>query len=264
MYAGAFFGVFLTFFVYGNQILNVFLQTVIVYLIVAVLKTKSPLPVFLETLFYVSVHHLYRQYHDYGGWRLDVTTILMMDTVKWTSFAMCVRDGLVDEKLLSKEQKERKIDKLPSFGEFFSYVFFFAGSMIGPAYDYKDWDVFVSEKEECKQIPSTFWEVLRLFKNGVLCLAIFMGLGPYFSLDFISSKEFGEWNFLKQTVWMNILIIIQRCKYYSGWQFGEMSIASCGLTYAGGGQFEKIKSIELDWELTYNMKDKVEKWNVSI
>jgi lysophospholipid acyltransferase len=34
---------------------------------------------------------------------LDITTILMMDTPKWTSFAFCVSDGLKDESKLSKD-----------------------------------------------------------------------------------------------------------------------------------------------------------------
>jgi len=61
------------------------------------------------------------------------------------------------------------------------------------------------------------------------------------------------------------MIAIQRCKYYGGWQLGDMSISSCGLTYDNEAKnFDKIKSIELDWDLTYNMKDKVEKWNITI
>jgi hypothetical protein len=30
---------------------------------------------------------------------------------------------------------------------------------------------------------------------------------------------------------MNIMITFVRCKYYSGWLFAEMSIASCGITF---------------------------------
>ena len=59
------------------------------------------------------------------------------------------------------------------------------------------------------------------------------------------------------------MIIVQRCKYYAGFCFSELSISSCGLTWEDG-KFGKIKQIELDWDLQYNMKDKVEKWNISI
>lgn len=41
-------------------------------------------------------------------------------------------------------------------------------------------------------------------------------------------------------------------------------MASCGITYNGNGEFQKIKAVDVDWDLTYNMKDKVEKWNISI
>lgn len=70
---------------------------------IKLLGKKAPFPVFIESMLYLSAHHIYRQYYDYGGWKMDVSTILMMDTVKWTSFAMGVADGMVDESKLSKE-----------------------------------------------------------------------------------------------------------------------------------------------------------------
>ena len=72
---------------------------------------------------------------------MDVTSILMMDVCKWTSFAWCVTDGLRDEKHLSEDQKLRKIKSLPSFLEFFSYIFFFAGCIAGV---YEDIHIFYS------------------------------------------------------------------------------------------------------------------------
>jgi lysophospholipid acyltransferase len=41
--------------------------------------------------------------------KLDITTILMMDTCKWTSFGWCIADGFKDEAKLSADQKIRKI-----------------------------------------------------------------------------------------------------------------------------------------------------------
>ncbi|CAK88292.1 unnamed protein product (macronuclear) [Paramecium tetraurelia] len=260
--AGSVFGVLITYYIYRSQIINVLFQTVVVYILVKVLGKKSPWPVFVESMIFVAAHHIYRQYTDYGGWKMDVTTILMMDTPKWTAFAFCVSDGLKTQ--LSKEQEIRKIVKLPSFFEYFSFIFFFAGSVLGPCFDYYDFDQFINEDKEYKSIPSTIKETLRLLKNAVICMGIFLFTEKYFPLHFVTTEEFGTYNVLYQTLWFNIMVAIQRTKYYGGWQLGEMSMASCGITYQGDGKFEKIKAVDVDWDLTYNMKDKVEKWNISI
>jgi len=63
--------------------------------------------------------------------KLDVTTILMMNTVKWTSFAYCYYDGLRKAEDLNADQSERKIDKLPGYIDYFGYMFFFFGCIAG-------------------------------------------------------------------------------------------------------------------------------------
>ena len=40
---------------------------------------------------------------DYGGWTLDITTILMMAICKFTSFGYCIEDGRKDEKELTAD-----------------------------------------------------------------------------------------------------------------------------------------------------------------
>lgn len=67
------------------------------------LGKKCAFPVFIETICYLSGHHIYRQIYDYGGWSMDVSVILMMNTCKWTSFAWNVVDGLKEEKDLTED-----------------------------------------------------------------------------------------------------------------------------------------------------------------
>ena len=80
-------GLFFQLIVYKNGILSHLLQSVVVYFLVLKFKGKCGKIVFIESLVYLSAHHIYRQYTDYGGWTMDVTTILMMATAKYTSFA---------------------------------------------------------------------------------------------------------------------------------------------------------------------------------
>lgn len=90
---GVFFGLSLQYFVYGQGILVTLLQTTITYLLIVAFGRKAAKIVFIESLLFQSFYHLYRQTVDYGGWKLDISTIVMMYTCKYTSFAYCYEDG---------------------------------------------------------------------------------------------------------------------------------------------------------------------------
>jgi lysophospholipid acyltransferase len=84
----------------------------------------------------LSVFHIHRQITDYGGWRIDSTTVFMMLICKYSSFAYAYEDGMEGKKL-SKEQDEFKLTKLPSFFEYICYIQFLPTSIMGPSLEYK-------------------------------------------------------------------------------------------------------------------------------
>ena len=90
---GVFFGLALQTFVYGQGVFVTLAQTAITYLLVVIFKRKAAKLVFAESLVFQSAYHIYRQYVDFGGWKLDISTIVMMYTCKYTSFAFCYEDG---------------------------------------------------------------------------------------------------------------------------------------------------------------------------
>ena len=63
------------------------------------------------------------------------------------------------------------------------------------------------------------------------------------------------------------MVTLTRFKYFTGWLFAEMSIASCGIT------FKEIKNDKPVWlniqavdpkvELVFNIKDILRLWNIS-
>ncbi|KAM3570524.1 hypothetical protein VYU27_007424, partial [Nannochloropsis oceanica] len=95
--------------IFGNQWVHSFLSSAVSYLIVCFGPRKHIATlVFLFTMTYMSVSHLYRLYVDYLGWSLDFTGPQMILTIKLSSFAYNVYDGVVDLDTISKPQVGRE------------------------------------------------------------------------------------------------------------------------------------------------------------
>lgn len=59
---GTSFGVALWYLVYSNEMIHVILNSIIVYVLILVFKRNSAIIVFVESLVFLSGHHIYRQY----------------------------------------------------------------------------------------------------------------------------------------------------------------------------------------------------------
>lgn len=108
----------------------------------------------MVSLVYLSAHHIHRQIYDYGSWRMDVTTILMMSICKYSAFAWCVRDGRAKEETLSEDQKKHRLVRLPGFFEYFAYIHFFNGSVMGPFAEFYDFNNLINKAENYARIPN--------------------------------------------------------------------------------------------------------------
>ncbi|KAH9496189.1 Lysophospholipid acyltransferase 2 [Bulinus truncatus] len=73
---------------------NLLAQSVVSYLCLMFGgKSFSHVLVFVFSMGYLSVCHIYRQVYDYGGYTLDITGPLMIQTQKLTSLAFALHDG---------------------------------------------------------------------------------------------------------------------------------------------------------------------------
>lgn len=92
-YANIILGFSFQYIVYHWELLFVFGQAVFVYVVVLIAKQKAGRIIIVESVLYLSLHFLYLIIWDYGSWRLDITTILFMTTLKFTAFAFNVSDS---------------------------------------------------------------------------------------------------------------------------------------------------------------------------
>lgn len=96
-----------------------------------------------------------------GGYVMDITTILMLNVCKFTNFAFNVVDGYKSPERLSAYQNKYKIPVIPSFFEYFSYIYFFGSSIMGPAFEFVDYIDYINKQNEFKNIPFSGWQTLK-------------------------------------------------------------------------------------------------------
>ena len=201
---------------------------------------------------------------------MDVSIILMMNTPKYTSFAWNYKDGAEPKEKLSDDQYQRRIEKLPGFWQYFSYIFFYASSLVGPAFDFKEYDDFINLRGDFEKLPSSFIPAIKSLFGGFLCMALLINLNPIFP-----QKEYGGDIYLSKPlhlkyVYLTMASFMGRLRYYSGWLLSTSNCISSGLSYNGKDQngnnkWDRVISIKVfEFETSDNLRDKLEAWNYSI
>lgn len=69
---------------------------------------------------------------------------------------------------------------MPSFYEFFSYIFFYPSALAGPAFDYCDFDNFMNKTGVYRVIPSTYKETLKKLRNAAVASVMTIVFAPKF------------------------------------------------------------------------------------
>lgn len=200
---------------------------------------------------------------------MDITTILMMFTCKFSSFAYCVEDGRQPEENLSSDQLQRRILTIPSFLEYFNYIFFFPGAIVGPAFDFIDWQDFINLRKHYSAIPFQIIESLKQLVFSFFFMGVLLGVYPYVPLEYCGSKEFADKNIFYQIIYINLSCTLARCKYHSGWTMAQSGVIACGLSYSGKNKqgentWDQVLSVDPFLELLHSPKEKIDKWNISV
>lgn len=95
-------GTLIQFYVYGTDIYLIFLMHALVYILVKINPHKCGKHVTVVSLVLLSIYHIYRMIVDYGGWKMDISTIMMSNVNKYSLFAYAYQDGNTDLNKLNK------------------------------------------------------------------------------------------------------------------------------------------------------------------
>lgn len=75
---------------------------ILVYLLVKINPRRCGKHVTVVSLVLLSIYHVYRMIVDYGGWTMDISTIMMSNVNKYSLFAYSYQDGQTDLNKLTK------------------------------------------------------------------------------------------------------------------------------------------------------------------
>lgn len=97
-------GTLVQFYVYGWELWVVFALHTICYVMAKANPARCGKHITIISLALLSLYHIYRMVVDYGGWTIDISTIMMSNVNKYSLFAYALQDGHTQLNKLTKEQ----------------------------------------------------------------------------------------------------------------------------------------------------------------
>lgn len=256
-----------------DGLVNFGFSSAVVYVMLAVIpRGRVGLPVFVFSLAFLSYVHIYRMMTDWIGWTMDASGLQMMLTSKMSSLAFCYQDGVTIKKSPERvpaEQKRLIVDVLPNLLEYYSYLCFYPGFLVGPTYEFMEYITFVKEAMEFENIPSPLKQTFVTLAKAFAFMGITLFGGIHFPHFYCGSKEFYNHPLWYRVFYFNAAMFVCKARYTTGWKFTEAGINACGFGYTGKdkvGNEVWTRSISINWDIAeygWTAKEMVDNWNVT-
>lgn len=247
-----------------------------------VIANKIGTAVFVFSMGYLCVSHIYRQITDYLGYSMDFTAPQMVATLKFVSYAWSRVDGeamnagesLGEHERENAYRAERAMRERPSLLKYLAWMFFFPAVFAGPYTDYTEYERRVSG-EAFKQYglndaPFPFRPALQKLFYALCCYPGIIIAGKFPIFGYVNSDAFYE----NTSVWYRIgyvtlFVGLVRWKYYFAWYLAEAGCIASGL---GLSKYDP-KTKQAEWEGVTNchalrcetscsVKDITTHWNI--
>lgn len=220
---------------------------------------------------HMSISHIYRMIEDSPS-SVDITGAQMVLVMKLSAFCWNVWDGKQKDEDLNDVQKERAIRQLPSVLDYAGFVSFFPSIMVGPAFDYVDYERWLNTTmfalppgtdpakapptRKKRKIPRSATPAMFKLITGLLWTVSFLQLSAYFYPEMLLSEEYKDMNIFKRIFHMYAMNCVQRMKYYGVWTLTEGACILSGIGYKG----LNAKTGKPDWNRLTN----IQPWGVEL
>jgi hypothetical protein len=287
--------------IFGPDWIHTFITSLGTYLMTRLIPGKSmPVIVFVVVVSYMVLAHGYKMYTSYLSGIFDFTGTQMVLTMKLTSYAWNIYDGIHDHKKVFAENADPKdrvlasrrkfaITKNPSIIEFFGYIYCFTCILAGPAFEYADYAAAIdnsafivpSEKKSDDKThgdkkagvvkrPLTLFAGLSRLLVGVVCMVLFLKISPVYKLTTLYDREFiATHNFFERVAQLMLSMFGERQKYYFAWKVAEGASILAGFGFEGYTSdasktpgFSGVENIDIiGFETATNIATATRVWN---
>jgi len=152
--------------------------------------------------------------------------------MKLTAFAWNYYDGGKKENDLPPSSRRQAIRTFPNILEFFGFVFFFGGFLVGPSFQFNDYVQFVKKEGPFANYPSTFIPAMKTLIIALICQFIFTKFN-HWNFDWCLTSEYQSLPFVLRAGYLWVAGVKTRMKYYTAWKMAEGACILSGLGWNG-------------------------------
>jgi len=271
-------------FCFGYTVIHLIFISLLSYIVIFTelspfIPAKSHVIVFIFSMTYLCLNHIYRQIYDYGSWTLDVTGPMMLMVLKTTGLAFSHNDGRQPQSQLSPDQLDQLVLAKPTLLEYFSYMFYFHGMMCGPPCTYADFKRFIEgtnysvkrpikKKEFTSEKPSPLLPALSKLAYAVICAILMLTVAARFDpMTVVDDNWIASSSVLERLVGAMVYLGLIRTRYYFAYYLSESVNNLAGLGFNGwdgngNAKWDIISNVDITKvELSLSLRETVEAWN---
>ncbi|ETN45610.1 uncharacterized protein HMPREF1541_09442 [Cyphellophora europaea CBS 101466] len=235
---------------------------------------------FVFLMGHMSVNHIHREILGQPS-TIDITGAQMVNIMKLSAFCWNVHDGRLPESALTDSQKSRALTVMPPILKYTAWVLFFPSLMVGPAFDYADYNSYINTSmfdsppgkpapptKKSRRIPRSGRPALMKCLTGLAWLGAYLALSPRFNTAAVTSRDYMSYSLLRRIGMLWALGIATRTKYYAVWTLTEGACILSGLGYNGMSpstntpRWDRLENVNpFGIELAQNSRAYLENWN---
>lgn len=169
----------------------------------------------------------------YGQDHFQAIILIGFHVCKFTCFAFSYQDGFFNPYFMTRDRLSRRLDHLPSFLDYFSYIHYVAGAVEGPFYDYKEFVMWMHHIGPYENVPQPAIAALKQFGKALLFYFPIIFVQPLIPYEYMATAEFAVRPWWYKIFYFNVSVIIERFENYYKWTISQASYVASGLGFNG-------------------------------
>lgn len=223
---------------FGEGVKHIYFPALVSYLTMALFPKYCGALTWATVFPYlIAVHYTNASGDTWKEGGMDFTGAAMVATLKIISCAVNYQDGkTLAKSKMTPTQAKLHITKLPDPLEYASYLVGCGSLLVGPAFEVRDWLMFIAKQDVWKGSYDAITRKARLpglacFGESLVWLVLHLYLDTVCPLSTVNTPWYATLNIPSKLVVMVACCFVSRCKYYFSWKLSESALIFCGFGY---------------------------------